>query len=167
MTTLALIVAAAENGVIGLEGAMPWHLPADLRHFKAVTLGHPMLMGRKTHESIGRPLPGRRNVVISRNAAWQAPGVETAPSLQAALDLVADAPLAFLIGGGQLYAQALAAGLVQQVHLTRVLAQPRGDTFFPLAQLPEMGFRLQDSTPHPADAQHAHALVFETWVRQQ
>lgn len=167
MTTLALIVAAAENGVIGQGGTMPWHLPADLRHFKATTLGHPVLMGRKTYESIGRPLPGRRNVVITRNADWLAPGVETAPSLQAALDLVADAPLAFLIGGGQLYVQALAAGLVQQVHLTRVLAQPRGDTFFPIAKLPQMGFQLVDSTPHPADAQHAYDLVFETWTRQQ
>jgi dihydrofolate reductase len=99
---ISLIVAMAENRVIGRGNQMPWHLPADLRHFKGVTLGKPVIMGRKTFESIGRPLPGRRNVVVSRNAEWSADGVECAGSLDAALALVHDAAEVMVIGGGQI-----------------------------------------------------------------
>ena len=100
---ISLIVAMAENRVIGRDNQMPWHLPADLRHFKSVTLGKPVIMGRKTFESIGRPLPGRRNLVISRNTEWQADGVETVNSLDAALALVNAHDEVMIIGGGQLY----------------------------------------------------------------
>ncbi|MBX3102442.1 MAG: dihydrofolate reductase [Bacteroidetes bacterium] len=165
MSSLALIVAVADNGVIGHQGRMPWHLPADLRYFKSVTQGHPVLMGRKTHESIGRPLPGRRNVVITRNPQWSAEGVETAGSLPTALALVKEAPEAFLIGGGELYAQALTAGLVQRIYLTRVHMKPEGDTYFPLHHLRELGFRLQESTPHSADEANACDMTFEVWAR--
>ncbi|MDY0331148.1 MAG: dihydrofolate reductase [Thiomonas sp.] len=129
MTELVLIAAVARNGVIGKEGGMPWHLPADLQHFKRLTLGHPMLMGRRTWESLGRPLPGRRHIVISRQPGWQAPGAEQADSLQAALQRVAGDALAFVIGGAQLYAQALP--LADRLELTEIDQDFEGDTRFP------------------------------------
>lgn len=103
---ISLIVAMAQHRVIGRSNQMPWHLPADLRHFKSVTLGKPVIMGRKTFESIGRPLPGRRNLVITRNSDWQADGVESVNSLDAALALVGDEAEVMIIGGGQLYREA-------------------------------------------------------------
>lgn len=126
---LELIVAHAKNGVIGKNGTMPWHLSEDLKHFKAVTMGCPVVMGRKTHESIGRPLPGRRNVVISRNPDYQAQGCETVESLEAALDLLADAPKVFVIGGAQIYRQALEK--CQSAWVTEIDLEVEGDAFFP------------------------------------
>jgi dihydrofolate reductase len=127
---ISLIVAMAKNRVIGRGNQMPWHLPADLRHFKSVTLGKPVIMGRKTFESIGRPLPGRRNVVISRNANWHADGVESVNSLDAALALVQDADEVMIIGGGQLYREALP--LAQRLYLTHIeLPVSDADTWFP------------------------------------
>ena len=127
---ISLIVAMAENRVIGRGNQMPWHLPADLRHFKSVTLGKPVIMGRKTFESIGRPLPGRRNVVISRNLDWCAEGVESVSSLDAALALVQDADEVMIIGGGQLYREALP--LAQRLYLTHIeLPVTDADTWFP------------------------------------
>lgn len=126
---LELIVAHAKNGVIGKNGTMPWHLSEDLKHFKAVTMGCPVVMGRKTHESIGRPLPGRRNVVISRNPDYQAQGCETVASLEAALDLLADAPKVFVIGGAQIYRQALEK--CQSAWVTEIDLEVEGDAFFP------------------------------------
>lgn len=112
MSTLALIVAMARNRVIGKDNTLPWHLPEDLQHFKRTTLGAPIIMGRRTWDSIGRPLPGRRNIVVSRQPDWQATGAEHARSLPDALALCAaadsPAPRVFVIGGAQLYAQALA-----------------------------------------------------------
>ncbi len=126
---VAIIAAVASNQVIGCGQALIWHLPADLAHFKRVTLGHPILMGRKTWESIGRPLPGRRNVVISRDAKFKAHGVEAATSLQHALDLCSEAPVVFVVGGAQIYAQALP--MAQQLWLTEIHAEPHGDVHFP------------------------------------
>ena len=105
--TLSLIAAVARNGAIGKDNALLWRLPEDLKFFKRTTLGCPVLMGRKTFESIGRPLPGRRNIVITRNATWQHDGVEVAHSLDEALTLAAQEARVFVIGGGELYAQAL------------------------------------------------------------
>jgi dihydrofolate reductase len=124
-----LIAAVAANGVIGARGKLPWHLPEDLKHFKALTLGHPVIMGRKTWESLGRPLPGRENIVVTRTAAYEAPGASVAASLDAALALCADEAVAFVIGGAELYAAALplAAGLV----LTEIHRDYEGDTRFP------------------------------------
>jgi dihydrofolate reductase len=124
-----LVAAVAANGVIGARGKLPWHLPEDLQHFKALTLGHPVIMGRKTWESLGRPLPGRENIVITRSAAYEAPGASVAASLQAALALCVDEPMAFVIGGSELYAAALpiADGLV----LTEIHRDYDGDTRFP------------------------------------
>lgn len=129
MTQLVLIAAVARNGIIGKDGGMPWHLPADLQHFKRLTFGHPILMGRRTWDSLGRALPGRRNIVISRQDGWQAAGAEHAPSLSVALQLVAGDALAFVIGGAQLYTQALP--LADVLELTEIDQAFDGDTRFP------------------------------------
>ena len=124
-----LVAAVAANGVIGANGGLPWHLPEDLRHFKSLTLGHPVIMGRRTWESLGRALPGRENIVVTRAAGYEAPGASVAASLDAALALCAGEPTAFVIGGGELYAEALpvADGLV----LTEIQRDYPGDARFP------------------------------------
>jgi dihydrofolate reductase len=124
---LILIAAVAENGVIGAEGGIPWHLPEDFAHFKATTLGHTLVMGRATFESIGRPLPGRRTVVLTRDPGWHAEGVTTAPDLEGALAGLAGE--VFVAGGAQVYAAALPladAQVISEVHRS-----PEGDTFYP------------------------------------
>ncbi|MCG8995795.1 dihydrofolate reductase [Laribacter hongkongensis] len=132
---LALIAARARNGVIGLDNRMPWHLPEDLAYFKHVTLGKPVVMGRKTFESIGRPLPGRLNIVVTRNPDWQAAGIQVAHSLDAALALAAAAAPEeiMLIGGAELYRQALPQADV--LYLTEIDAEFAGDAFFPEVDL--------------------------------
>ncbi len=129
MTVLSLIAAMDRRRLIGRDNALPWRLPEDLRHFKATTLGKPVIMGRKTWESLGRPLPGRRNIVVSRNAAYVADGGETAPSLTAALAQAGDVEEAFVIGGAELYRQALP--LAQRLYLTEIDAEFTGDAWFP------------------------------------
>ena len=126
---LNLIAALGKNGVIGIGNRLPWQLPDDLRHFKALTLGHPVLMGRKTFESLGRPLPGRRNIVITRNAHYRPEGAEVAGSIEQALALCQGAQEVFFIGGADIYRQALP--LAERLHLTEVDASPAGDAFFP------------------------------------
>ena len=126
---LNLIAALGQNGVIGVDNRLPWRLSEDLKHFKALTLGHPVLMGRKTFESLGRPLPGRRNIVITRNPECRLEGAEIAHSLEQALALCEGADEVFFIGGADLYRQALP--LVQRLYLTEVDASPPGDAFFP------------------------------------
>ena len=125
---LAIVVATDRNNGIGINNTLPWHLPEDLAHFKRTTTGHAILMGRKTFESIGRPLPNRRNIVITRNADWQHAGVETAASLPAAAALAGDDP-AFIIGGAQIYAEALP--LVNRLIVTRIEQTFDCDAFFP------------------------------------
>ncbi|MFZ0140545.1 MAG: dihydrofolate reductase [Aeromicrobium sp.] len=130
--TVTLVVAIGANGVIGVDGGLPWRLPEDLAHFKALTMGHPMVMGRTTFESIGRPLPGRTTIVVTRNPDWSAEGVEVAPTLEAALERAHELDdEVFLVGGAQVYAAALEAGLVDLLCVTRVAASPAGDTRFP------------------------------------
>jgi dihydrofolate reductase len=124
-----LIAALARNRVIGAGNRMPWHLPEDLRFFKATTLGHPVIMGRKTYASIGRALPGRRNVVVSRQANLQIDGVEIAHSLEAAVALCAEATEVFVIGVGELYA--LSLPLATRMVLTEIDTELAGDTYFP------------------------------------
>lgn len=126
---LCLVAALASNGVIGADGKLPWHLPEDLRHFKALTLGHPVIMGRRTWESIGRPLPGRKSIVVSRQPTYRADGARLAASLDDALALCADAPIAFVIGGAALYAAALP--IADVLEFTEIDAPFRGDTRFP------------------------------------
>ena len=130
---ISIVVAVAENGVIGAAGDMPWRLRSDLKHFKAVTLGKPIIMGRKTWHSIGRALPGRMNIVISRDAEFVAEGATVAGSLQAALDLAqgdaGEGGEICIIGGGQIYAQAMA--LADRLYVTHIQAAIDGDTVFP------------------------------------
>jgi len=128
-TRVYLIAAVARNGVIGARGKLPWHLPEDLKHFKKLTLGHPVIMGRRTWESLGKPLPGRENIVVSRKPGFEAPGASVASSVAGAVALCAGEPLAFVIGGAELYAAtlSLADGLV----LTEIDVDYEGDTRFP------------------------------------
>lgn len=129
--TLTLIAAVASNGIIGKDNALPWHLPADLKHFKALTTGHAVIMGRKTWESLPpkfRPLPGRQNIVVTRNAGYQAPGADVATTLPAALAAARDGQ-AFVIGGAELYAAAL--DQADRLELTEIDRAYEGDTRFP------------------------------------
>ncbi|MGH8255246.1 MAG: dihydrofolate reductase [Steroidobacteraceae bacterium] len=158
---IALVAAIADNGIIGRGGALPWHLPDDLRHFKAITLGKPVLMGRHTYEAIGKPLPGRRNLVMSRQAATisssqPAAEVEYVPDLAAALALVGAAPELCVIGGAQIYAVTLP--LATRIYLTHVHAAVDGDVRFPLSYWGE--WREAERSEHPADARHAYAMSF-------
>jgi dihydrofolate reductase len=126
---LSLIVAVAANGVIGADNRLPWHIAEDLRHFKRVTLGKAVIMGRKTYESIGRPLPGRQNIVVSRDPAWRADGVASATSLDDAL-AVASGDEAVVIGGASLFAEALTRA--DRFHLTEIHRAYDGDVHFPV-----------------------------------
>ena len=129
---LSLIAAVARNGAIGKDNRLLWHQPEDQKHFRRVTLGHPVIMGRKTWDSLParfRPLPGRRNVVITRSATWRADGAEAVASIEAALSLLAGADKAFVIGGAEIYA--LALPLADELVLTEIDADLAGDTFFP------------------------------------
>ena len=159
--TVTLVVAATDAGVIGRDNAMPWHLPADLAHFKEVTMAKPIVMGRRTYESIGRALPGRLNVVVTRDLRWSAPGVVVAHSFDEALAACGDAPEAMVIGGAQLYAAALPRAT--RVHLTRIHAALDGDTFFPT--LPPAEWREVAREARAPDARNAHAMSFITLER--
>lgn len=134
---LSLIAALAENRVIGIDNSMPWHLPGDFKYFKATTLGKPIIMGRKTWDSLGRPLPGRLNLVVSRQPGLTLPGAEVFASLEAAVQRAEQwareqgVEELMLIGGAQLYGQALEKGLVSRMYLTRVELAPPGDAWFP------------------------------------
>ncbi len=151
---LFLIYARAANGVIGNQGGLPWHLPADLKHFKALTTGKAMIMGRKTFDSFPAPLPGRRHIVLTRDAHWQAEGAQVAGSVQQALALAGDAPVA-VIGGAEIYAQFLP--LAEWIELTEVQGSYQGDT-----TMPPLGpeWRELAREDHPAvDGKPAYAFV--------
>lgn len=130
---ITLVVARAKNGVIGRDGAMPWHLPADLKRFKAITVGKPVVMGRKTFESIGKPLPGRQNIVLTRDPGWRAEGVTVVPNLAEAIAAAGLDPRirghVMIIGGAEIYA--LALPIATRIELTEIDAEPEGDTFLP------------------------------------
>ena len=131
MRQTTLIAARAENGVIGIGNKMPWHLPEDFAFFKAYTLGKPVVMGRKTWESLPKkPLPGRRNIVVTRQADYAADGAQTAPSLAAALALCADADEIVVMGGGEIYREAMPQAT--DLRITEIALRPEGDAFFPV-----------------------------------
>ncbi|MFP7410010.1 type 3 dihydrofolate reductase [Aeromonas veronii] len=161
---ISMIAAMAHDRVIGKDNQMPWHLPADLAHFKRVTLGKSVLMGRKTFESIGRPLPGRRNLVISRNPGYQAEGIEVVGSVEAALALLAGSSVEELmvIGGGHLYAEMLPSA--DCLYLTRIDLAVEGDTRFPAFD--DGQWQRVDCESHPADEKNPHPYSFETWQRR-
>ena len=142
-----LVVAVASNGVIGHEGGMPWHLPADLRHFKALTTGKPMIMGRKTFESLPGLLPGRRHIVLTRDKAWQEDGAEVARSVEEAVHL-ANAPHVAVVGGAEIYR--LFLPLAHRIEWTEIKANPEGDTRFPEFDRTEWSETAREA--HPADA---------------
>ena len=153
---VSLLVAAAENGVIGRDNTLPWHLSDDLRRFKALTLGKPMLMGRKTFESIGKPLPGRTSLVLSRSRDWARPGATVVRSLEEALERAGTVPELVVIGGAEVYRLALPHA--QRIYLTRVHAEIPGDTVLP--PLDATAWRETEREFHAADARHAHAFTF-------
>ncbi|WP_421249385.1 type 3 dihydrofolate reductase [Aeromonas sp. 603359] len=161
---ISMIAAMAHDRVIGKDNQMPWHLPADLAHFKRVTLGKTVLMGRKTFESIGRPLPGRRNLVISRNPDYQAEGIEVVGSVEAALALLAGSSVEELmvIGGGHLYAEMLPSA--DCLYLTRIDLAVEGDTRFPAFD--DGQWQRIECESHPADEKNPHPYSFETWQRR-
>jgi dihydrofolate reductase len=154
-TLLSAVFAVSENNVIGLNNALPWHLPAELAYFKRITMGKPILMGRRTFESIGRPLPGRRNIVMSRGA-FSAEGVETVRSIDEALALVVDAPELANIGGAEVLKAALPR--TDRIYLTRVHASFEGDTFLP--ELPSSQWLEVSREDRAADERNAHAMSF-------
>lgn len=159
---LTLIVARARNGAIGRGGTLPWRLPEDLAHFKRTTMGAPMVMGRRTWTSIGRPLPGRRSIVVSRNPAFNAPGAEVVPSLDAAIAAAGDVPEIFVIGGAGLFAEAVPRA--QRLILTQIDADFDGDTFFP-APDPGEWIAVQRE-PHAPTATRPFAIEYVTYDRR-
>lgn len=158
---LSILAAVADSGVIGRDNELPWHLPADLRRFRQLTMGHPIIMGRLTWESIGRPLPGRRTLVLSRDPEFRLDDVEVYSRLAVALAAVADAQEAFVVGGAALFDEALA--LADRLYLTRVHAGIDGDTWFPPVDLTQ--WRLVESEPRAADDANRLPVTFETWDR--
>ncbi|MFO1503786.1 MAG: dihydrofolate reductase [Steroidobacteraceae bacterium] len=152
---LSAVVAASDNDVIGRDNALPWHQPADLAYFKRVTMGKPMLMGRKTYESIGRPLPGRRNLVLTRGG-FSAPGIEVVASIEEALARTAGAAEMMVIGGAEVFR--LAMPWLDHMHLTRVHTVIDGDVFLP--RLAPGDWREVRREDHPADARNPLAMTF-------
>ena len=149
------------NRLIGCENRLPWHLPADLQHFKRITMGKPILMGRKTWESLGRPLPGRLNIAISRNTTYEAEGAVVVSSLDEAVEAAGEAEEIMIIGGANLYQQALSR--VNRLYLTRVDAAFEGDAWFPKINEDEWELSVVES--HEPDDANAYPYRFETYDR--
>ncbi|TAF00797.1 MAG: dihydrofolate reductase [Runella slithyformis] len=160
---ISLIVAAAQNGVIGRNNQLIWHLPNDLKQFKRLTMHHPMIMGRKTFDSIGKPLPGRTSIVISRQADWHFEGCVAVQSLAAAVEAArqTNADEVFVIGGAEIYRMALP--VAHKIYLTEVHTTVEGDAFFSIPDLEN--WQEIARTSHPADEKHAHSFDFVELVR--
>jgi len=161
---VSLIVAVSRNGVIGIDNQLPWHLPEDLKYFKSVTMGKPIIMGRKTFDSIGRPLPGRTNIVITRDSSWQAEGAEVAQTLAQAMTLGrlacanADVDEAMVIGGEQIYRMTLPAA--DRLYLTEVQAEVEGDAFFPEFDASDW-HQVSEQLPETTDTHPYRFIVLE------
>ena len=158
--TISAIVAMAENRVIGKNNQLPWRLPADLRHFKAITTGHPVLMGRKTYESIGKPLPNRTNIIMTRNPSYQAPGCIVVTSIQGAIQSAISTKSLelFIIGGEEIYKQFLP--YIQKMYLTLIHHTFEGDAFFPEINWEE--WNETNHEDHPADNENPYSYRFIT-----
>jgi dihydrofolate reductase len=161
LCNLSLIAAMSDDRVIGRDNRLPWHLPADLAHFKRLTLGKPIVMGRLTWESLPGLLPQRTHIVVSSNPEYRADGASVVSSLDAAISLAGDADEVMVVGGASLYAEALP--LVSRMYLTRVHADVDGDTRFPAYD--ETEWRVTAREAHAADARNPHAYTFLTLER--
>ena len=160
---ISLIAALAENRVIGRNNTLPWRLPADLKHFRALTTRHPVILGRKNYESIGRPLPERTNIVVTRDRGYRAPGCVVVDSLDAAFAAAGDADEVFVIGGAELYAQTL--GRADRLYLTLVHATVPGDTLFP--EFDPGDWVEVTRERHEPDSSHAYPYSFVTYDRRR
>ncbi len=160
--TVSIIVAMAENGVIGRDMDLPWHISADLKRFKALTMGHHIVMGRKTYESIGRLLPGRTTVIITRQADYHVAGAVVVHSLEAARAVAAEDSELFIIGGGQIYE--LALPLAEKLHITRVHTEVDGDTLFPDVHWED--WQLIGAERHSADEKNDYDYTFESYQKK-
>ncbi len=158
---ISIIVAASTNNVIGVDGDLPWHLSEDLKKFKAITMGKPMIMGRATYESIGCALPGRRSIVLSRQEGFDAEGCDVVSSPTEALNVAGDVDEVMIIGGGKVYADFLP--MTDRIYLTRVDATIEGDTLLPA--LAESEWELLESEHYPASEQREYGFRFEVWER--
>ena len=157
---MEIVVAMTSNHVIGQNGDMPWHLPADLVHFKELTSGHAIIMGRRTWESIGKPLPNRLNIVVTRQEDYVAEDVTVVHSLEDGI-VAAGTQRIFLVGGGEMYKEALP--IASKMHITRIDALIDGDTKFP--EIDESIWQCKSRVNRSADEKNPYDLVFETWVR--
>ena len=158
---VSMIVAASANNVIGADAGLPWRLPEDMRRFKEITMGKPMIMGRFTYETIGKALPGRRSIVLTRQADYKQEGIDVVTTTDAALELAGDADEVMIIGGGKVYEQLLP--MTDRIYLTRVHEEFDGDTFFP--EINEDEWRIVSSEPLPPNDEHAFSISFQTLER--
>jgi dihydrofolate reductase len=160
---ISLVVAAANNNAIGKDGQLPWCLPNDMKYFKNITWGMPVIMGRKTFESLGKALTGRKNIVITRQHGWKADGVVVVKNFEDALFVAkeTDAKEAMVIGGGEIFKMAFEKA--KRIYITRVKAEPDGDTFFPVID-PKV-WRLVNKKDHDADEKNEYAYSFQVWER--
>lgn len=161
---IAFVVAASENNIIGRDNKLPWHLPNDLKFFKNTTWAMPIIMGRKTFESFSKALPGRTNIVITRQADWKADGVVVVNNLEQALEAasVTDAKEAFIIGGGDIFRQSWP--IADKIYITRVHAEFEGDVFFPV--ITENEWQLESDIKFEADEKHQYDYSFQQWKRK-
>jgi dihydrofolate reductase len=160
-----LIAAVANNQVIGGDNRLLWHLPADLKHFKDLTMGHTLIMGRKTFESIGKPLKGRRTIVITSQTEYNAQGCLLARSLREALTLAGEEKEVFIAGGGQVYDQAIRLPQASRIHLTRIFASFTGDTFFP--EIDPAQWELSERSDREADEKNPYPYSFQVYKRKR
>jgi len=159
--TLSIIAAADEKNCIGGGNRLLWHLPDDMQHFREITKGKPVIMGRRTFDSIGYALPDRRNIVLTRRGDWVRPGVEAVLSFADAVDRVRDEPEAFIIGGESIYREAM--DIAQKIYLTRVHGTFQGDTYFP--EIDSAKWKEIRREHHPQDVKHSHAFTFLEYER--
>lgn len=163
--TLSIIVAASENNVIGINNHLPWHLPVDMKYFKDMTMGKPIVMGRKSFEELGRVLPGRPNIMITRKPEYKVEGLHIVSSLEAGIEKAKTfgTEEIFITGGGEIFKIALP--IVDRLYLTRVHAEVTGDTYFP--QFDPRGWKLVKNERHEKDEKHQYALTFQVWEREK
>lgn len=161
---ISFLLAASENNVIGKDNKLPWYLPNDLKYFKNLTWGMPVVMGRKTYESFGKPLSGRRNIVITRSANWKAEGVEVASSIESAVELAKESAVKeiFIIGGGEIFKTFLSKA--NRIYLTRIHHNFEGDAFFP--EIDENEWQLERNIDCPADEKNLYPHSFQVWQRK-